>query len=342
MITSSENQRTPAVRWADKLLPLLGILLVTGGFALLIWVAYSWLIPGSAPYQYQLIEEGKASEFPELELEAWPGLTISKYAIQIAEIEKPIAQAYFGQRDSESPVLLNWENHTGEPLITLDRKPAELSALAVAIGKHTPQDALILAWWDTSRQLRLLTERTTLFNGHLNEPLIIPTHWQEHIESIRADEQIIANAPASQQERSQFWHFTEALTLPPEASVARLRELIGSSQEAYLVIHVSDLYKLGLMHPDKFGVAYKNYAMTGNIHGLINHMKVEMKERDYTTYTLQSLTDREIRAFFLTDEQSTHTLIAHMLPFTGKAPPLELKAAQLVYQQGGYWVYKLP
>ena len=96
------------------------------------------------------------------------------------------------------------------------------------------------------------------------------------------------------------------------------------------------------MQADKFGVAYKNFAMTGNIHGLITHMKVEMKENDYSTYTLQSLSDRDIRVFFLMDEPSTETLMAQMLPFTGKPPPLDLKAMQLVYQHGGYWVYKIP
>jgi hydroxylamine oxidation protein HaoB len=31
-----------------------------------------------------------------------------------------------------------------------------------------------------------------------------------------------------------------------------------------------------------------------------------------------------------------------MLPFVDKKPPVELEAAQLIYQQGGYWVYKIP
>lgn len=341
-MTASSHQRTP-VRWTDHLLPLLGTLLVTGGFVLLIWFAYLWFTPATAPYHYHLLATGKSGQFPELELEAWPELTISKYEIRIAEqLDKAVALAYFGQRDHGSPVLLNWENHTGEPLITLERKPAELSALASALSKHTSADALILSWWDTSRQLHLLSGRPTLFNSHLNEPLIIPSRWQDHTDAIRSYENTLPNAPASAQERNQFWRFTTALLLPPQAGVASLRELIGTQQEAYLILHVSDLYKLGLLHPDKLGVAYKNYAMTGNIHGLINHLKVEMKERDYRTYTLQSLSDRDIRAFFLTDEASQDTLIAHLFPFTGKAPPLELKAAQLVYQQGGYWVYQLP
>lgn len=343
MSTANEKQRTPGgVRWLDKLLPLLGITLVTGGFILLTWFAYLWLTPQAAPYQYQLIEEGKSNKFPELELDSWPELTISKYEIQTAELDQPVAQAYFGQRDNGPSVLLNWQNHTGEPLIALERKPSELSALATAISKHTPPDALILAWWDTSRQIHLLTQRDTLFNGHLNEPLIIPARWQHSSEAIRAYEDHIAHTSPSTEERAQFQRFTEALLHAPEAGIAQLRELTGPHQQAYLVIHVTDLYKLGLMHSDKFGVAYKNFAMTGNIHGLITHMKVEMKEHNYSTYTLQSLSDQDIRAFFLTDEQSADTLLARMLPFTDKTPPPDLQAAQLVYQQGGYWVYKLP
>jgi hypothetical protein len=30
-----------------------------------------------------------------------------------------------------------------------------------------------------------------------------------------------------------------------------------------------------------------------------------------------------------------------MLPFT-QSQPLDLQALQLIYQQGGYWVYKIP
>ncbi len=98
MSTANDKQRTPGVRWLDKLLPLLGITLVTGGFILLSWFAYIWLTPQTAPYHYHLVAEGEASQFPELELEAWPTLKISKYEIRVTERDKPIALAYFGQR----------------------------------------------------------------------------------------------------------------------------------------------------------------------------------------------------------------------------------------------------
>jgi hydroxylamine oxidation protein HaoB len=48
-----------------------------------------------------------------------------------------------------------------------------------------------------------------------------------------------------------------------------------------------------------------------------------------------------VRAYFLADAKSSNTLLAQMLPFTN-SQPLELQAVQLVYQQGGYWVYRVP
>ena len=48
-----------------------------------------------------------------------------------------------------------------------------------------------------------------------------------------------------------------------------------------------------------------------------------------------------VRGYFLRDEKSSNTLLAQMLPFTNSMP-LDLTVLQLIYQQGGYWVYKLP
>lgn len=329
-------------RPGSKLLPSLGILLVMGGLILLGWFAYLWFSPAPAPYQYHLVAEGDARQFSELELDSWPDLALSKYEIQVAGIDKPVALAYLARRENDSPVLINWENRLSEQLISIDQKPSELSVLADAITKHAAPEAIILAWWDTSRQIKLLSERDTFFTSHLGEPLIIPESWRDQEEAIRAYENKFWQDTATQQEQDNFQRFSEALVATPEKGVAMLRELIGSPREAYLIVHVTDLYKLGLMQPDNFGIAYKNFPLTGNMHGLINHMKVYLKENNYETYTLQSLSDNEIRAYFLSDKASSQTLLAQMLPFTSNKPPLELEAAQLIYQHGGYWVYQIP
>jgi hydroxylamine oxidation protein HaoB len=315
---------------------------VTGGLLLLGWFAYLWFKPIPAPYQYQLTAEGDSKQFPQMDLDAWSDLALSQYEVQAEGIDKPIAELITARRNEEPPVLIYWKNSTNEVLYNLDRKPSELSALATVIGRHAPKDALILSWWDTARQIKLLTGHDTLFTSHLNEPLMIPVPWLEQSEAIQAYENQFWKSKAGRQEQEQFERFSQALAAPAQEGIQQLRELIGTDREAYLIVHVTDLYKLGLMYPDKIGVAYQNFPLTGNMHGMINHMKVQLKENDFDTYTLQSISDEEIRVFFLSDAESSQTLLARLLPFVDKKAPTEQEAAQLIYQQGGYWVYKLP
>lgn len=334
---------TQVKRSGDKLLPSLGIILVTGGLILLGWVAYhTWLAPVDAPYHYQHISTGDPQQYPELELNDWPDLTISRYDVIVPDVDKPIAQMTAAQRGNSLPVRIQWQNNSKEPLHAIDWKSSELSELAKAISQYAPQDALILAWWDISQQIQLLTDRETLFTSHLNEPQIIPEHWYAQSEAIDTYEMQFWQSRPSAREIEQFSQFSQALTASPEEGVAQLRSLIGENREAYVIVHVTDLYKLGLMYPEKIGVAYQNFPLTGNMHGMINHMKVQLKENDFDTYTLQSITDNQIRVYFLTDEQSSETLMAKMLPFTDKDAPMEFEALQLVYQKGGYWLFKIP
>jgi len=317
--------------------------LVTGGLILLGWFAYAWFKPAPAPYQYRLISEGDSKQYPKMDLASgWPDLKLSLYQVQAEGIDKPIAEFTTARQGDGSPVLIYWKNSTNEILYNFDRKPSELTMLAAAIKKHAPQGALILSWWDTSRQIKLLTGHDTLFTSHLNEPMMVPVPWLEQSKAIQAYEERFWGSDARQAERDQFKRFSQALAQPAAEGVKALRELVGSDRETYVIIHVTDLYKLGVMYSDKMGVAYQNFPMTGNMHGMINQMKVQVKENDFNTYTLQSISDNEIRAFFLSDEASSETLLARMLPFVEKKSPVDLDVAQLIYQQGGYWVYKLP
>ena len=171
---------------------------------------------------------------------------------------------------------------------------------------------------------------------------MIPVTWLEQSKAIQAYENQFWGSKGDPKEQEQFERFSQALAAPAEEGIKQLRELIGSNREAYVIVHVTDLYRLGIKYPDKMGVAYQNFPMTGNMHGMINQMKVQLKENGFDTYTLQSVSDNEIRAFFLSDKASSETLLARMLPFVDKKAPVELDVAQLIYQQGGYWVYKIP
>ncbi|KIO49238.1 hydroxylamine oxidation protein HaoB [Nitrosospira sp. NpAV] len=353
MTSASTSSRAPArAGLGTKLLPSLGILLVTGGLLLLIWFAYLWFNPAPAPYRYTLIKEGGIAQFSQLGLDPWPDLTLAQYEVHADGVDAPVAVGTTARRGASPPILISWENRTSELLLSLDSKLNELTALAVAIDKYAAKDARILAWWDTSRQLKLLSGRDTLFTAHLGEPLIIPTAWRKREDSIRHLEDTFWGAPAPAQEHRHFQRFADALVAEPAQGAAILRELAGipdgagktpdkAPSEAYVVIHVTDLYKLGLLRPEQFDITYKHFPMEGNMHGMIGYLKNWMQENNFTTYTLQSLSDSMVRGYFLRDEKSSRTLLAQMLPFTNSMP-LDLTALQLIYQQGGYWVYKIP
>jgi len=343
---TSSPDGVPPSGLRTKLLPSLGILLVTGGLLLLAWFAYLWFNPAPAPYRYTLVEEGDSTGLSQLGLSAWPGLTVARYEVHAEGVDAPVALATTARRGTASPVLISWENRTSELLLSLDSKLSELTALASAINKHAPGDARILAWWDISRQISLLAERDTLFNARLGEPLIIPSPWQARSESIRRYEDQFWGSAASADQQRKFQRFADALVAAPEQGAAILRELAGiqdtaDSPQAFVVIHVTDLYKLGLMRPDHLDMAYKSFPMEGNMHGMIGYLKKWMQDNNFATYTLQSLSDSMVRGYFLRDADSSNTLIAQMLPFT-TTQPLDFKALHLIYQQGGYWVYQIP
>lgn len=308
---------------------------------MLAWLGYALLNPGPAPYQYHLVEEGDPGKFPDLGMGAWPDLTIRKYEVRVEDIAEPIALAWTGSRGQSPAVLLNWENRTGEQLVSLDSKPADLVTLAGAIKKYAGKDALILGWWDTTRQLQLLSGKETLFPSHHTEaPLITHTSWRERAGAIRQYEDSFWGAAAPAEERKQFERFADAMVSHGKQGAEALRTMAGS-REAYVVVHVTDLYRLGLMRPEQFGIAWKDFPMGNNMHGLIGYMKRWMQENKYEIYTLQSLSDKEIRGYFLSDINHASALLAQMMPFTNTRP-LELEVLQLIYQQGGYWVYKIP
>lgn len=313
---------------------------MAGGLLLLGWIFYLALNPGPAPYRYQLVEEGGVDKFGKLGLDAWPDLAISKHEVRVEGVDQPVAVTHIARRGDAAPVMLDWENRSGEPVAFVDAKLPELVALAKAIGKHASKDAVVLGWWDTSRQIRLLSGRETVFAAYVGEPFIAPVPWRGRSGPIGKYEREFWGAPASAEEQRKFQRFADALSGDVAAGSAILRELAGE-REAYVAVHVSDLYKLGLMRPDRLGVAYKDFPVKGDMHGPIGFVKSWMRDNNYAAYALHEISDNQVRGYFLADATSGNTLLAQMLPLT-TSKPLELEALQLVFQHGGYWVYKIP
>ncbi|MBS0556169.1 MAG: hydroxylamine oxidation protein HaoB [Proteobacteria bacterium] len=329
-----------AARPVKRFLPPLGLALATGGLLLLGWVAHAVLKPIPAPYHYQQVAEADAGGHDKLDTQAWPNLAIGKYEMRVDGIDKPVAVMHVARRGDAAPVMIDWDNRSEEPLASLDVSFPDLADVAQAIDKYTPKDALVLAWWDTSRQIQLLCGRKAEFDAYLGQPVILPAFWRAQTAAIEKYEREFWGAHPSATQQRDFARFADALSEDVATGTAGLRELAGG-REAYLVVQVSDIYKLGLMRPDRLGIASRSFRLQSDIHGNINAVDQWMREKKYSAYGLQKLADNQVRAYFLTDVRSGNTLLAQMLPFT-TSKPTELRAVQLVYQHGGYWIYKLP
>lgn len=331
---------TVIARPANKLLPSLGFLLAAGGLLLLAWVAWSTLKPRPAPYHYQLVKESASAGFDTADTKAWPNLKIEKFELRVDGVDTPVAVMHVARRSNGAPVMIDWDNRTDQPVASLDVSFPELATVARAIDKYTPKNALVLGWWDTSREVRLLTGRETVFDAHMGKPFILPSFWGAQSGLIDDYESKFWGAPPSADQQRKFQRFADALTENVAKGVASLHKLTGG-REAYIAVAVSDIYKLGLMRPDRLNIASRVFPLNANIHGDINTVDQWERERKYTGYGLQKLPQSRVRAYFLADAKSGQTLLAQMLPFTSSNPPA-LRGIQLVYQHGEYWIYKLP
>lgn len=324
----------------QRALLVTGGLLVAGGLFFVGWLAWVTLKPGPAPYSYALVAEGGVEKFPELGLRDQEELSVRKYEVHAEEVEDPIAVLHVGSKQNGAPVLLDWQNRTAEPVITLTAQMSELAALVQALSKHAAPGSLVLAWWDTSRQLKLLAGANVLFDENLGQPLLIPTPWRGDRDAIEALERKFWKFPSPSTTDAQFRQYVGALLADVPAGVARLRQLAGE-REAYVVVHVSDAYRLGALQPDRFGIGYKDFPKTSQTHGMIDGAKNWLRQQGYEFYTVEAKGENSLRVYFLTGATDRDTLIAQLLPFSS-SNPLELEELQIVYQHRGYWVYKLP
>ncbi|HMR71708.1 MAG TPA: hydroxylamine oxidation protein HaoB [Rubrivivax sp.] len=323
-------------RWLARL----AWLLVAAGIALLAWAAWGPWRDAPAPYRYRVTDEGDAERFAALGLQGFDALQLQRVELRADGIDQALAVGHVARRAGGAPVMVDWENASGEPLVHVDTRAAELAGLAQAVREHTPEDSLLLAWWDTARALALLTGRRTPFDAWFGEPFIAPSPWLARRSSIETAERGFWGAAPSQPQAREFRRFAEALASDERTGAQALRELAGG-REAFVVVHVSDLFKLGRMLPQQLGVATKDFPLRGDLHGPIVFVKRWMQEQQWSGYTVHEPSDRIARATFVTDARSAQTLLARLLPLTSSAP-LEMRDPVLVHQQGGYWVYRIP
>ncbi len=327
---------------SSKALPIASLSLVGVGVVLLAWFAWVKFDTGPPLYQYHLLQEGGVDAFPELALKPQSDLSIRKYVLRITENDKPLVTLHVGERDNSDAgaVLLDWQSEVGETLITIAPPVKDLPKLVSAVSDHLPKEAIVLGWWDTTRRLELLAGIETPFSENLSQPLLIPDVWNGRRDNIeKIEHQFWELHDKKDTEAAKFDSFQEALLADTATGATRLQALVGD-REAYLVLHISDIYKLGAMHPKQLGIGYRDFPNSGDLHGTISLIKNWLKEQGYQDYALEQREKLSVRVYFLTDAESSKTLIAQALPFTS-SKPLQLEDIKVVYQHGDYWVFKI-
>jgi len=291
------------------------------------------------PYRYQVVAEGEAASFRELDLADNPGLPVRKIELRTDGAERAAALGYMAAVPGEAPVLLGWENRTAEPMMAFDTRAADVASLARAVARHAPAGATVLSWWDTSRQLGLLARVAVVNDTNLARPLLLPAQWRGAHSVIESAEEQFWQVASDGEGAARFARYVDALVSTESDGLAALRAMAGPG-DAYLIVQIADAYRAGMLRPDRLGIGYRDFPRGSGLHGTIASVKAWLREQGHESYAIDARDPAVLRVFFLTNPESRNTLIARLLPFS-TSNPFTLDAPRIVHQQGPYWVFKL-
>ncbi|TEA78988.1 hydroxylamine oxidation protein HaoB [Allopusillimonas ginsengisoli] len=316
-----------------------GVLAIAVGLLLLLVSAWLWfqITAAGPPYHYVMDETGQdAVETVHSTTGALPLRTGKVMAASQGEV-----LAHFATASSTSgPVLMRWQPTVDDPFLHLQPALSEVTALAEVLDRHVAADTPVLAWWDVSRQLRVLSDRVPLvFDAPLGGPLFVPTAWRAWQSQVEHLEASFWGAPEGVNAQTRFNRFAQALLMEEEAGMTALRDLV-QGRKAVLVLHVRDIIQLGHMWPNRIGVAFRDFPPAGDVHGTVRSVRHWLSEHDYSAYALMGTQGQPVRAIALMDVESGMGLATRLLPFIGNAQ-YDVPGATLVYQVGGFSVYEI-
>lgn len=309
----------------------LGLLAAAG----LVWARYA---NQPAAYHY-----GIGEIVPSTDLGSWSALAKEGITVRAASVSATDGAQLAKLKVAETktgPVLIDWQPSVDPPFLNAPPPASDVTALAPVLGRHVAKGETVLAWWDTSRQLALLTPANYAFPAHLGVPLFVSPAWSRQRQQIDKVEAGFWKSGADADRQARFQRFVHALLADPATGLAELRDLAGP-RKAVLVLHARDMLLLGKLAPEKVGVAIRDFPDTGDVHSMVPIVKDWLRRNHYQAYTVVHHDDsHSIRAIALTDKASGHTLAARLLPFVGNDQS-SVPGTVLVYKTGGFWVYEI-
>lgn len=306
--------------------------LIAIGCALLGWAGYSSLRPAS---HYTLTiaaaPEDAAKEVASLGLA--PD-SLQRIEISVSQERRPIAAGLIA-RDGERLTPLVWRNAVTEPILFADVSAADITKVLTAIRDHVSEDAVVLAWWDLSRAIRLAAKRNAPLDDARASGLLIPAAWPD----AHSAEQARWGAGAAPKSSETFDRFIDAL-LSDEKRGADILSEIAAGKPAYVAVHISDVWKAAAARPERLSIAYKDFPSSGVSHGVIKSATQWMREQKIDGGFAVEPIGGATRLHYFTRKGDSDALIAKLLPFS-TSNPAQLERLELVYQHKGWWIYRL-
>lgn len=308
-------------------------MLVAGGLL----AAYA-LQAGGQPTPYVYAASGApAAEAVAALADGIDGATARTLELKLPDHERVLATAHVLDHPRAGEILVGWESAIGEPLLRSDISAEEESKLVAALAQHLPADALVLAMPATSHRLgAMLDARFPLASADDRETLYLPPPWRNARDAVVETEGRWAGGMDGEE---AFREFVEAMVSEDRYGVARLQVMAGG-EESYLLLHVRDAFDVGVAAPGRIGVGLRDFPGGAHVHDMTRQVKAWMSDEGHASYAVLARDKDTIRAWFLSEAKDKSSLIGQLLPFNtariGMVP-----GTTLVFQHGGYWVYRL-
>jgi hydroxylamine oxidation protein HaoB len=311
-----------------------GVALIVFGFALLGWSIYAGLNP-TVPFETRLapISAESAKEVESFGLNAD---RLQQIEISAKNERRPLAAGVVARDDAGRLTPLLWRNQVTEPILFSDVSAEDATKVLAAIREHVPQDAVVLAWWDLSRAIRLVANRAAPLDDAQARGLLLPPAWAAAAAPERA--RWSAGAPTSS--ANSFTRFIDTLLDSDETRASEALKELADGKPAYIALRLSDVWKLAAVRPQKLSIAYKDFAATGVSHGLIKSAQQWLRDEKIDGGFAVEPIGGATRLHYFTHKSDGDRLIARLLPFSTSLPA-PLTRFSLVYQHKSWWIYQL-
>ena len=310
----------------------IAVVLIIVGATLLGWSVWS-VFNQSAHYRIDISSSSeeiiKITEKLKL-----PDTSLQAIKIYSSASSNELANGVVFKNDGQiTPIY--WHNEVTEPILFQDISADDLSIVLEAIRVHVPDKALILSWWDLSRAIRLISKKSAPLDDQLARGLFIPDTLSNNF--IGEANRWGVNTPKKLSD--MFTQFIHALT-SKEPEAFKLLKNITHGQPAYIVVHISDVWKIANMQSDKISIGFKDFPSVSLSHGVIKSamewMRLNKIEGGYAAEPIGGA----IRVHYFINKSASERLIAQLLPFSTSMLS-NLKYFKLVYQFKGYWIYEI-